>query len=87
MSSTQAARAYRPRQAQQTVVHQVVKEYLPELIEQAELGSYSLPAFVQGELEAFLACGDLSEGFTHLKCSRCGHDRFLPFSCKTRSIC
>ncbi len=68
-------------------MHQVVKEYLPELIEQAELGSYSLPAFVQGELEAFLACGDLSEGFTHLKCSRCGHDRFLPFSCKTRSIC
>ena len=44
-------RAYRPRQAQQTVVHQVVKERLPELIEQAELGSYSLPGFVLGELE------------------------------------
>lgn len=80
-------RAYRPRQAQQTVVHQVVNERLPELIEQAELGSYSLPGFVLGELEAMLKCGDPAHGFTHLECPRCGHDRFLPFSCKTRTIC
>lgn len=87
MSGMQKARVYRSRQAQQTVVHQVVKEYLPELIEQAELGSYSLPDFVLGELEAMLRCGDPQYGFTHLKCGRCGHDRFLPFSCKTRFTC
>ena len=87
MASTQAARVYRPRQAQQTIVHQVVKEYLPELCEQAEQGSYSLPDFVEGELQAMLRCGDPAHGFTHLKCSRCGHDRFLPFSCKTRNLC
>jgi hypothetical protein len=39
-------------------LHQVVKEYLPELIEQAERAGHSLPDFVQGELEALLGCGD-----------------------------
>ncbi|OGQ81307.1 MAG: hypothetical protein A2289_08775, partial [Deltaproteobacteria bacterium RIFOXYA12_FULL_58_15] len=85
--AAQAARVYRPRQAQQTIVYQVVNEYLPELIEQAEQGSYSLPEFVEGELQAMLMCGDPAHGFTHLKCSRCGHDRFLPFSCKARNVC
>jgi len=87
MATAAALQVYRPREAQQTVLHQVVKKYLPEFIEQAEMGGHGVPAFVQGELEAFLACGDITRGFTHLKCPRCDHDRFLPFSCKTRTLC
>lgn len=81
------AKRYRPRQAQQTIVNQVVKEFLPKLIDQAEQGPDSLPDFVRGELEAMVRCGDPAYGFSHLKCGRCGHDHFLPFSCKTRSVC
>jgi hypothetical protein len=87
MVTAAALQVYRPREAQQTVMHQVVKKYLPEFIEQAEIGGHSVPALVQGELEASLACGDITRGFTHLKCPRCGHDRFLQFSCKTRTLC
>jgi len=84
MATATALRVYRPREARQTVLHQVVEKYLPEFIEQAEMNGHSVPAFVQGELEALIACGDPAQGFTHLKCPRCGHDRFLPFSCKSR---
>jgi hypothetical protein len=86
-SALALSRLYRPRDATATVLHQVVREELPRLVELAEAGETSLPAFVQGELEAFLACGDPAHGFTQLKCPRCGHERFLPFSCKTRTIC
>jgi hypothetical protein len=78
---------YRPRRAQESVVSDVVRSHLPQFIEQAAAGDFSLPAFVLGELEALLACGDPARGFTHLKCPRCGFDRFLPFSCKSRTIC
>jgi hypothetical protein len=73
-------RVYQPRETQGTILYQVVSEYLPKFIAQADSGVYNVPAFVQGELEAFLACGDPARGFTHLKCPRCGHNRALPFS-------
>jgi hypothetical protein len=80
-------RVYQPRDARNTVVHRVVEQQLSKLLEQAELGSYSLPDFVLGELEGLLRCGDPAHGFTHLECPKCGHDRFLPFSCKSRTVC
>jgi hypothetical protein len=80
MAAAAQADVYRQREAQKTVLYQVVAETLPDFIEQAEAGAYSMPAFVQGELEAFLAYGDPRRGFTHPKCPRCGFDRFLPFS-------
>ncbi len=55
------------RQAQQTVLHRVAREYLPAFIEQAEAGDHSVPAFVKGELDAFLCCGDPASGFTHIR--------------------
>jgi hypothetical protein len=39
-------------------LYEVVAQNLPGFVEQGEAGAYSMPAFVQGELEAFLACGD-----------------------------
>jgi hypothetical protein len=82
-----APKLYRPRQAQETVVHQVVREHLAEFVDEVDAAGRSLPSFVKGELDALLACGDPAHGFTHLECPACGLDRFLPFSCKTRTIC
>ena len=35
----------------------------------------------------FLKCGDLREGFARVHCDDCGHDMFVSFSCKSRSLC
>jgi len=87
LGETSVKHLYCPRQAQDTVLRQVVKEHLPEFLETVEAGNHNMPAFVKGELDAFLACGLLENGFTHLECPCCGFDRFLPFSCKTRTLC
>ncbi|MEE9386478.1 MAG: transposase zinc-binding domain-containing protein [Nannocystaceae bacterium] len=56
------------------------------IAELAEAG-IDLPACVQGDFDAFGRCGDLSHGFIHLACLRCGHKIFVPFSCKSRGFC
>jgi transposase-like protein len=38
-------------------------------------------------LERFLKCGDLHCGFARIRCTGCGHDLLLAFSCKTRYFC
>jgi hypothetical protein len=38
-------------------------------------------------VEAFLRCGDLQQGFARVRCPDCGHELFVAFSCKQRSLC
>jgi len=47
----------------------------------------SLPQFVRDEFDAFLECGILAHGFLRLRCTDCGHDKLLAFSCKRRGFC
>ena len=35
----------------------------------------------------YLDCGDLHLGFARVKCTDCGHEYLLPFSCKRRHLC
>ena len=37
----------------------------------------------------FLRCGDLHFGFARVRCSgsECGHEMFVPFSCRQRCLC
>ena len=53
---------------------------------ETESGS-GLPEFVKDEFEAFLACGILAHGFLRLRCSECGHEKLVAFSCKRRGFC
>jgi hypothetical protein len=46
-----------------------------------------LPKHVLKECERYLDCSVLSRGFARVRCTGCGHDRFVAFSCKTRSWC
>jgi hypothetical protein len=46
-----------------------------------------LPGFVEEEFRAFLRCGWLAGGFTRLRCTTCGLDRLVAFSCKGRGFC
>ena len=36
---------------------------------------------------ARLRCGILAHGFARVRCTDCGHDRLLAFSCKGRGVC
>ena len=35
----------------------------------------------------YLLCGDLREGFARVRCTDCGKEYFVPFSCKQRLFC
>lgn len=46
-----------------------------------------LPRFVEAEFRAFLRCGWLAGGFARFRCTGCGDDRLVAFSCKGRGFC
>jgi hypothetical protein len=80
---------YRPRDAEHTVLHQVVALHLDAFLRAAaEAGDgVGLPQFVEREFREFLACGVFEGGFARLRCEGCGLDHLLPFSCKGRGFC
>ena len=42
---------------------------------------------VQGAVFAFLECGIPENGVARVRCSGCGHDFFVAFSCRTCVVC
>jgi hypothetical protein len=47
----------------------------------------SVPAFVEAAATKFLGCGFHASGFARFRCTSCGDDLLIPFSCKQRGIC
>ncbi|HEV2056869.1 MAG TPA: transposase [Methylomirabilota bacterium] len=81
--------AYRPRDAEHTVLHQVVAEHL-----EAFLGAVAtagdgagLPRFVEREFREFLTCGVFEHGVARFRCEGCAREHLVPFSCKGRAWC
>ncbi len=64
---------YRRREPERTLLHTTVrahwKTFLAEVEERGE-GGASLPRFVVGEFERYLACGILAHGFARVRCTR-----------------
>jgi hypothetical protein len=58
--------SYQPRHPEQTVLYRVLSEHLGAFIDRVESAGRSVPWFVQSELEGFLACGDLCQGFARI---------------------
>jgi hypothetical protein len=56
---------YRPRDAEHTVLHQIVREHLTTFVHAAaeRTGSDGLPAFVEREFRDFMTCGVWPRGF------------------------
>ena len=46
-----------------------------------------LLGFVISEFERYLACGILAHGFARVRCSSCGNEMLVAFSCKGRGFC
>ncbi|MBW1833175.1 MAG: transposase zinc-binding domain-containing protein [Deltaproteobacteria bacterium] len=45
------------------------------------------PLFVKREFQRFVRCGVLAHGFARFRCTDCGTDRLVAFSCKGRGFC
>jgi len=69
-------------------LHQVLREHLATfLVRSNEQDGPGLPRFVTRELERALTCGVLTYGFARLRCTQCGQDELVAFSCKGRGFC
>ena len=70
------APAYRPRDAEHTVPHQVIAEHLePFLRAAAEAGDgVGLPHFVEREFRDFLLCGVFEAGVARFQCEGCARE-------------
>jgi hypothetical protein len=80
---------YRPRDAEHTVLHQVIAEHLEAFLGAvAEAGDGAgLPQFVEREFREFLLCGVYEAGVARFQCDGCARERLVPFSCKGRGWC
>ena len=77
---------YRPRDAEHTVLHQVVAEHLEAFLRAAaEAGDGAgLPQFVEREFREFLTCGVFEGGVARFRCEGCAREHLVPFSCTGR---
>ena len=74
---------YRPRDAEHTVLHQVIAEHLETFLGAvAEAGDGAgLPQFVEREFREFLLCGVYEAGVVRFQCEGCAREHLVPFSC------
>jgi hypothetical protein len=81
---------YRPRRPTQTALYQAVQHHLATFVARAAESDpmgYGLPDWVERDFRGYLECGILAHGFARARCEGCGHERLIPFSCKSRGIC
>lgn len=90
LSAKASAVSYRQRKAPNTVMQKIVREnlltFLAEGIENSTSGE-GYPNYVEREYRKLLECGDPIRGFARCRCTACGHEFIVPFSCKIRGLC
>ena len=72
---------YRPRDAEHTVLHQVIGAHLEAFLNTAaEAGDGAgLPQFVEREFWEFLLCGVFEAGVARFQCEGCAREHLVPF--------
>ena len=77
-----AVHLYRPRAAEHTVLHRIVRAHLATFLATAHVHhDGGLPAFVEREFRDFLLCGVWARGLARFQCEACHAERLVPFSC------
>src|SRR5881394_2974215 len=81
--------AYRRREPEGTLLHATVRSHFKTFLAQVEErgDGAGLPRFVVSEFERYLACGILANGFARVRCTPCGDEMLVAFSCKGRGFC
>jgi hypothetical protein len=77
------------RDPSRSVLNRVLREHLETFLARFtdEHGGRTLPGYVERELRAVIACGDLAHGFCRVRCPCCALDLLVAFSCKRRGFC
>jgi hypothetical protein len=77
------------REPENSVLYQILAEHLETFLARARADETrgDLPRFVVRELRGFLECGILAHGFCRVRCTACGVDALVAFSCKGRGFC
>jgi hypothetical protein len=78
---------YQQRRPERSTLYQVVAQHVQTLFAEAEQHGAGYPTHVKREFERYLRCGQLQRGFARVRCSGCGFERLVPYSCKGRSLC
>jgi hypothetical protein len=80
---------YRARDPGASTLYQVVRDHFETFRAEAAClrDGEGLPRFDEQEFWGFLRCGWLAGGFARLRCTACGIDRLVAFSCKGRGFC
>jgi len=80
---------YRPRDAEHTVLHQVISAHLETFLNAvADAGDGAgLPQFVEREFRKLLLCRLFEAGVARSRCEACGREHLVPLSCKGRGWC
>ena len=89
--SLQIATVYRPRQPRRSPPYRLIERYYSEFertYDDRYQQRYGLwrPIIVEVSRK-FLRCEDLHFGFARVRCSDCGHEMFVPFSCRQQCLC
>ncbi len=88
-ASDERSRSYVRRSPEQGVLHHVVREHLRTFLWELDRHDEQrgAPLFVKREFQRFVRCGVLAHGFARFRCTGCGTDRLVAFSCKGRGFC
>ena len=84
------AQPYRRRRPQATTLHRIVREHLETyltLANEDDPRGDGVPDHVEKEFRSYLTCGVLANGFARARCSSCGYEFLVAFSCKGRGAC
>jgi hypothetical protein len=88
-TSEAISRSYVRRAPEHGVLHRVVREHLQTFLWELDRHDEQrgAPLFVKREFQRFVRCGVLAHGFARFRCTACGTDRLVAFSCKGRGFC
>jgi predicted Zn-ribbon and HTH transcriptional regulator len=81
---------YRRHRPETTTLHRIVREHLETylaLANESDPMGDGVPDHVEKEFRSYLRCGILAQGFARARCSSCGYDFLVAFSCKGRGAC
>jgi hypothetical protein len=81
--------SYQRREPENTLLHRVVREHWKTFLAEvaARTDGSTLPGHVTAEFERYLRCGILAHGFARVRCTACGDELLVAFSCKGRGFC
>jgi hypothetical protein len=82
---------YRPRNPASSPFFQLVEEHFDEF-ERVYPQKYEKQygfwrKIIRFSIDKFIKCGDLKEGFARVKCTKCGKEMFVAYSCRQRCCC